>query len=135
MKAATEIRESEHADYQTTHTDYSESVDAVTRAVNVLKKQSYDRGQAMMFVQKVSELKHVPGSARKALVAFLQQPGGDPDPMSVSAPEASAYEFQSGGVVDMLENLKEKFEDELRDLEKEEMNAEHAYELMSVDLK
>merc|ERR1719247_3757075 len=45
MKAATEIRESEKADYQTTHTDYSESVDAVTRAVNVLKKQSYDRSQ------------------------------------------------------------------------------------------
>jgi hypothetical protein len=134
MKAATEIRESEKADYQATHTDYSESVDAVTRAVNVLKKQSYDRTQAMMFVQKVSALKHVPVSARKALVAFLQQPGGDPDPMSVSAPEANAYEFQSGGVVDMLEKLKDKFSDERTTLEKEEMEKKHAYESMMQDL-
>merc|ERR1719377_392519 len=134
MKAATEIRESEKADYQTTHTDYSESVDAVSRAVNVLKKQSYDRTQAMMFVQKVTALKHVPGSARKALVAFLQQPGGDPDPMSVSAPEANAYEFQSSGVVDMLEKLKDKFSDERTALEKEEMEKKHAYESMMQDL-
>ena len=62
--------------------------------------------------------------------AFLSQ--GDElgqDPMSVSAPEANAYEFQSSGIVDMLEKLKDKFEDERTDLEKEESNARHAYEM------
>ena len=55
--------------------------------------------------------------------------------MSVSAPEANAYEFQSSGIVDMLEKLKDKFEDERTDLEKEESNARHAYEMLIQDLK
>merc|ERR1719299_351896 len=89
-----------------------------------------------MLLQQVSLMVRVPEKARRTIAAFLATDSEiRQDPLSVSAPEAAAYEFQSGGVVDMLENLKEKFEDELRDLEKEEMNAEHAYELMSVDLK
>merc|ERR1719263_818047 len=89
-----------------------------------------------MLLQQVSLLVRVPEKARRTIAAFLATDSEiRQDPLSVSAPEAAGYEFQSGGVIDMLENLKEKFEDELRDLEKEEMNAEHAYELMSVDLK
>ena len=36
----------ENADYMATHKDYSESVDALERAVAVLKKQAYDRSQS-----------------------------------------------------------------------------------------
>merc|ERR1719181_2496305 len=54
--------------------------------------------------------------------------------MAVSAPQANAYEFQSSGIVDMLEKLKDKFEDERTDLEKEESNARHAYEMQIQDL-
>ena len=54
----------------------------------------------------------------EVISAFLSQ--GDElgqDPMDVSAPQANAYEFQSSGIVDMLEKLKDKFEDERTDLE------------------
>jgi len=133
---ATAVREKEHDDFQLEHKDYSESLDALDRAIVVLKKKSADVEQASMLLQQVSLLVKVPEKARRTIAAFLATDSEiRQDPLSVSAPEAAAYEFQSGGVVDMLENLKEKFEDELRDLEKEEMNAEHAYELMSVDLK
>mmetsp|Transcript_16953 Transcript_16953/g.42633 ORF Transcript_16953/g.42633 Transcript_16953/m.42633 type:complete len:489 (-) Transcript_16953:118-1584(-) len=44
------------------------------------------------------------------------------------APEAYGYEFQSGGVVDMLEKLKDQFETQKYDLDKEEMTAQHAFE-------
>merc|ERR1719482_2037456 len=84
---------------------------------------------------QVNSLKLVPEHAKKVISAFLSQ--GDElgqDPMSVSAPEANAYEFQSSGVVDMLEKLKDKFEDERTDLEKEESNARHAYEMLIQDL-
>ena len=43
VKAATKIHEIEKADYDATHKDYSESVDALERAIAVLKKQAYDR--------------------------------------------------------------------------------------------
>ena len=36
----------ENADYMSTHKDYSESVDALERAIAVLKKQAYDRSQS-----------------------------------------------------------------------------------------
>merc|ERR1719359_2304188 len=45
IKAATKVREIEKTDYDTTHKDYSESVDALQRAIAVLKKQAFDRKQ------------------------------------------------------------------------------------------
>jgi len=132
-RASTEVRELENADYLRTHKDYSESVDALERAIAVLKKQAYDRSQDALM--QVKGAKFIPDSAKKVISAFLAQGSelGD-DPMSVSAPEANAYEFQSQGVVDMLEKLHDKFEDERTDLEKEESNARHAYEMLVQDL-
>merc|ERR1719156_395463 len=88
-----------------------------------------------MQVKQVSEAPLIPEHAKKVISAFLSQGDelGD-DPMSVSAPEANAYEFQSQGVIDMLEKLHDKFEDERTDLEKEESNARHAYEMLVQDL-
>ena len=40
IKAATIVRAIEKADYDTLHIDYSESVDALQRAIAVVKKQS-----------------------------------------------------------------------------------------------
>merc|ERR1719428_1082616 len=53
---------------------------------------------------------------------------------ALTAPEADAYEFQSGGVVAMLEKLLHKFEDELFALEKAEMNANANYEMLAQKL-
>merc|ERR1719482_1864483 len=48
VKAATKVREIEKADYDTTHKEYSESVDALNWAIAVLKKQAHDRPQASL---------------------------------------------------------------------------------------
>jgi hypothetical protein len=45
---ARNVREIEKADYDAMHTDYSESVDALQRAIAVLKKQSHDLRFAIM---------------------------------------------------------------------------------------
>merc|ERR1719316_1634840 len=50
VKATTNVRTIEKNDYDALHKDYSESVDALTGAIAVLKKQSHDRKQAS-FVQ------------------------------------------------------------------------------------
>merc|ERR1719326_2074842 len=87
IKAATSVREIEKADYDALHKDYSESVDALQRAIAVLKKQAYDRKQAS-FVQ-VSALKSlnlIPAEAKKAIDLLLMQ---DPEGLAVSAPEAN----------------------------------------------
>merc|ERR1740117_2214205 len=50
------------------------------------------------------------------------------------APEANAYEFQSGGIVDMLKKLQTEFVDKKGQCEKEEMNSEHAFNMVVADL-
>jgi hypothetical protein len=137
-KAATSVREIEKTDYTATHTDYSESVDALQRAIAILKKQAYDRKQASSLAQ-VSALKGlslIPDNAKKAIDAFLQG-GEEPadEGLAVSAPEANAYDFQSHGIIEMLEKLLDKFVDERTVLEKEEMNSKHAYDMLMQDLE
>jgi len=135
IKAATNVREIEKSDYDAMHKDYSESVDALQRAIAVLKKQAFDRKQKGSLVQ-VSDLRKlslIPESAKKAIDVFLQ--GGESmEGLAEAAPEANAYEFQSSGVVEMLEKLLDKFIDERTTLEKEEMNSKHAYDMLMQDL-
>merc|ERR1719240_2497221 len=132
VKAATNVREIEKADYDTTHKDYSESVDALERAIAVLKKQAYDRKQASFIeVSALTRVSLIPKEAKQAIDAFLAEPD---DGLAVSAPEANGYEFQSAGVIEMLEKLLDKFVAERTSLEKEEANSKHAYEMLMQDL-
>jgi len=96
IKAATNVRQIEKSDYDALHKDYSESVDALGRAIAVLKKQSHDRSQgAFVQVAELKSLSLIPEEAKKTIDVFLQ---GSEDGLAVSAPEANAYEFQSSGV-------------------------------------
>merc|ERR1719247_3887823 len=54
--------------------------------------------------------------------------------MAYEAPEANAYEFQSGGIVEMLKKLRDEFRVKLADCQKEEMNSKHAYDMVVQDL-
>jgi len=121
-KAATAIREKEAIDFQATNADYSETLDAIDRAVSVLKKQNFDRGQAESLLQLNNKSTLL--STKTALVSFLQQ---DPSE-TYSAPEANAYEFQSGGVIDMMTSLEDKFKEERSNLQKEELTTKHEFE-------
>merc|ERR1712216_887692 len=106
-------------------------------SIAVLKKQAYDRKQksSLAQVSALKDLNLIPASAKKTLDAFLQQGEDQPEGLAVSAPEANAYEFQSHGVIEMLEKLLDKFIDERTTLEKEEMNSKHAYDMLMQDLK
>jgi prefoldin subunit 5 len=134
--AATAVRDKEAVDFKATVSDYAESLEALAGAIQVLKKQDVDRPQAALIqsLVQVSRMSLVPISTKKALAAFLQQPVADSIPdampadnMAVSAPEANAYEFQSGGVVDMLVKLEDEFKTKKADLEEEELKAQHAF--------
>merc|ERR1719380_403527 len=46
IKAATAVRAKDRADYEAMHKDYSESIDAIERAIAVLKKETADVPQA-----------------------------------------------------------------------------------------
>jgi len=137
QKAATDVRTKEETDYTATLTDYSESIDAIAGAIGVLKKQAYNRNQAELVqaLVQVRSRRLVPRPAKKTLTSFLQlmQPDVEAMPddrLSYKAPEAYGYEFQSGGVIDMLEKLADEFHTKKADLIKEEMKAKNAYNMI-----
>jgi hypothetical protein len=120
----TAIRAEEKADYDATHTDYSESIDAITRAIVAVKDTSNQKlSQLQSSFSLLQKVKKVPPSASHTMTALLQL---KQDPY--------AYESKSGGVVDLLGDLKEKFLEELNALEKEEMETKHAYDMEALTL-
>merc|ERR1719198_1894948 len=146
VKAATNVRDIEKTDYDATHKDYSESISALERAIAVLKKQDYDRKQAPAEAEEesftqVAALKNlnlIPAEAKNAITLFLQQDEPEeatPEGLEVTAPEANAYEFQSGHIIEMLEKLLDKFIAERTELEKEEMDSVHEFQMLMQDLK
>jgi len=134
QKSASDVRAMEESDYTATLTDYSESIEAIAGAIAVLKKQAYNRNQAELvqaFVQ-VRSKRLVPQAAKQTLTSFLQMAQPDveempDDQLFYKAPEAYGYEFQSGGVVDMLVKLEDEFGTKKADLIKAEMKAKNAY--------
>jgi len=128
LSEATAVREKEHADYSATHTDLSESIDAIDRAISVLKSREGDTPQSLL---QVSEMTSLPKEAKATIESFLAMSSDD----GLSAPSANAYEFQSGGVVGILEKLLHKFQDQKVALQKAEMNAKANYEMLAQNLK
>jgi hypothetical protein len=138
---ATEIRKKEHEDFEITHEDYEESISAIERAMATIKAGPAGQvslGQTSLL--EISSSKHIPAKAKKAIMSFLQQ---DAEPMSalmqdaaemVAAPEAAAFESSSGGIIQMIEGLDAKFNDEKDTLEKEESEARHAYDMTAQQL-
>jgi chromosome segregation ATPase len=130
------IHDKDKADYEGTHADYTASIDQLFRALTVLKAQDVERPQSAMLLQKVASLKRMPEHAKKVLASFLATDSEITVSHSLAHKQTpKGYEFQAGGIVEMLTDMKEKFEDELNALEKEFLGTVHAYEMMSMELK
>jgi len=126
-KSADAQREKDNAAYVAESTDYDESVDALDRALQVLSKKDADVPGAALI--QLTENDKLPAQAKAMVSAFLGMMGPD-----YEAPEAKAYEFQSGGIIEMLKKLKDEFRTKLADCQKEEMNSKHAYDMVVQDL-
>jgi len=138
IKAATKVRDIEKDDYDKTHQDYTESIEALRHAIDVLKDQAHDRKSVASLAQ-VSSLKSlslIPEAAKKKIDLFFAQDDDDEGSLlAMDDPAANAYEFQSQGINDMLAKLLDKFIDERTTIEKEEANSKHAYTMLMQDLK
>merc|ERR1719159_1191146 len=131
QKAATELRSSENAEYMKVQADYSESIDAIARAIMVLGQQNVDYKQAAALLEETSA---VLPRARQVLHALIQENSIHQKASSDGAPAVAAYEFQSGGIIEMLKKLKKKFKEELSQVETAEANEAHAYDLEMLHL-
>jgi len=73
---------------------------------------------------------------RSGLLALVQsQQGDEADDEEPGAPAAKAYKSQSGGIVDVLEDMKEKAEGQLSELRKSEVTAAHNFDMLKSGLE
>merc|ERR1719454_2690166 len=66
------------------------------------------------------------------LTALVQSQDSDGD---AGAPDAAVYESKSGSIIDTLEGLKEKAEEQLSDARKKESTANHNFNMLRQSLE
>lgn len=121
---AAALRESQHAEYVKVSTDYSESVDALKRAIQTMESKNYDVPQAEALLQQMAVRAPSLGM-RRVLAEFLQNSGKDEHQRG--GPAVAAYEFQSNSIINLLEGFLKKFKGELADVEEAESNQAHNF--------
>jgi len=144
LKAATAIRTKEHADFSAEEGELVEVIDMLKRAIGILEREMAKGGAAMLqlknaknIVQAISTLVQAAslsaqdGSKLTALIQNSQQADDD----DAGAPAAAVYEGHSSDIIDTLENLLEKAEQQLADARAKETAAQNNYEMLKQSLE
>jgi hypothetical protein len=144
LSEATAIREKEAADFSASEKELVETVDTLDRAVSIISTEmsknpaalaQIDRSSMSSLLQSLSVVVDAASfstSDRQKLIALVQAKQGDEE---LGAPAAASYKSQSGGIVDVLEDLKEKAEGELAEARKAESSTKHNFEMMKQSLE
>jgi len=144
LKAATAIRTKEHADFSAEEAELVEVIDMLKRAIGILEREMAKGGAAMLqlknarsVVQAISTLVQAAslsaqdGAKLTALIQNSQQADDD----DAGAPAAAVYEGHSSDIIDTLENLLEKAEQQLADARAKETAAQNNYEMLKQSLE
>jgi len=146
LKQATSIRKKEQADFSAAEKELVDTVDSLSRASSVLKKNlgflqsgraAKDLGLMTSGLQKIVEASWTTAHEKAVLQSLIQAQSGEGDADLELQPQAStsAYESQSGGILDTIADMQEKAEDSLSNTRKEEMNTEHSYQMVKQGLE
>merc|ERR1719487_2706172 len=131
---ATTVRETERGHYMETHRDYQESIDAIDQAIIMLKNANKDT-EAVSLLQKVSSFVKTPEETRKAIESFMEQQQEVSEPEGDLGYKATAYSFQSGAIIEMLEKLQGEFKTEITKLEKDEVAKRQTFKMLLQDIE
>merc|ERR1719159_882536 len=149
LKDATLIREKEHGEFLANEADLVETIDTLTRAIGILSKEMAKNPAAFAQLQSSSTIENVvqamtavvdaagfSGHDKQKLMALVQSSeNSDSDDEDVNAPAAAVYKTHSTGIFDLLEDLKEKAEEELAALRKAETTTQQNYEMLKQSLE
>jgi hypothetical protein len=146
LKDATAIREKEAEDFAAAEKELMETVDTLDRAVSIISSEMSKNSAALAqidsssmsnLLQSLSVVVDAAGftsNDKQKLVALVQAKQTDED-SEMGAPAAASYKSQSGGIVEVLEDLKDKAETELAEARKAESTTKHNYEMMKQSLE
>jgi len=145
---ATTIREREAKDFAASEAELVDTIDTLGRALIVLQKemaknpaafaQMATSGQSALLSSLGALVDAAAFSAadKSRLVALVQsRQSGEAEDEDLGAPAASVYKSHSSGIVDVLEDLKEKAEEQLASLRKAETSSKHNYGMLKQSLE
>jgi len=150
LKAATEIRAKEQADFAKEEAELIEVIDTLERAIAILQREMQKGGASMMQLQnagslaqaldimvKASAFSTADASRLTALVQSSQDPDGEAEDeeASVGAPDAAVYKGHSGGIIETLQSLLDKAQGQLNDARHAETTSLHNFELLKQSLE
>merc|ERR1719195_1016662 len=124
-------------------------VETLERTIGILSKEmeknpaalaQIDTSSTQRLVQTLGAIVDAAGFAgadKTKLVALVQSQQGsqNDDDEEEEAPAAAGYKSHSSGIIDVLEDMKEKAEAELSDLRKVETNSQHNYDMLKQSLQ
>jgi len=152
LKAATEIREHEHSEFVKEEAELAETVDMLKRAIGILEREMAKGGAAMLQMRNInnladalkvmvqaSALSSADASKLSAFVQTQQQAKEDAEDQAedaeLGAPAAAVYEGHSGDILEVLEGLTDKAEEQLGDLRKKETTDLHNFQMLEQSLE
>jgi len=150
LKAATEIRAKENADFVAVEAEMVSAVDMLGRAIGILEREmaksaslaqmkvdTTNMNSLLGALSTVIEAASFSSQDKSQLVALVQSRSGaasDDDDGELGAPAPDAYKSKSGSIVDILEDMKEKAEAELAEARKAELNSAHNFNMLKQSL-
>merc|ERR1719316_511184 len=152
LKQATKIRDGERSEFEANEKELSDTVDMLERALVVIKRAmpSFLQGKdakkekdtesmkvLSATLSHIVEAAWIDSATKEKVQAMMQSQDGDEDTDLSLQPQATvtAYEGHGGGILDTLGELQEKAETALSKARKEEMEQEHAFQMIKMSLE
>jgi len=141
LKAASEIRAEEAKSFAAEDKELVEVSGTLDRAVAVLSRELNKGGASMMQLQSAKNVVQALGmmvqasalsSADASRLTALVQNSEDAD--DAGAPDAAVYESKSGSIVEVIQGLQDKAQEQLSALRKKEMTALHNFAMLEQSL-
>jgi len=151
LKAATAIREKEHKAFAGEEQELMAASDMLGRAITIIEREM----KGSSFLQAKANIHNLDGwinglktlldatsistTDKQGLLAFVQSKQGDEDDMDaqmseLGAPAPAVYESKSGGIVDVLTDMKEKADGQLAELRSKEKTDAHNFDLLKLSI-
>jgi len=144
LNEATGLRNKERSDFTAAEKELVDTVDSLSRATSVLKKNlglvqtgrvAEALGDMTQGFQKIIEASSTTSHQKQVLQSLLQAGDQDEDLAFQPQATASAYESKSDGILDTIADMQSKAEDSLSNTRKDEMNAQHSYQMLKQGLE
>jgi len=149
LDSATTIRAKEAKEFGVQEAELVDVVDTLGRAISILEKEMAKNPAALAQISNapgidglvqslgaIVDAASFPSADKKKLLSMVQaQQSSEADDSELGAPAAATYKTHSSGIFDVLEDMKEKAEEQLSGLRKAETTAKHNFAMLKQSLE